>query len=115
VRFFFRERREAYARLDEESLAGGGFRQDLYPVRFLPAERLNDALYELLLDFGHPSGTLAFVRSAGKIFPVEGGRDPEDRWQHYYTPGLLRFVHTRERLLFALFPQYASVDAGVHV
>jgi hypothetical protein len=114
VRFYFRNPRQAYARLDEESFDRGGFRHDLYPVRFLPVERLNAALYELLLGFGHAAGDLDFIRAAGKVFPAEGGRDPEDRWQSYYTPETRDFIRARERLLFELFPEFDAVEEEVH-
>jgi hypothetical protein len=106
VRFYFREPREVFARLDENSLDSGAFRKDMYDVRFLPVERLNQSLYELLLGLGHSPEEIAFVRSAEKVFPVEGGRDLEDRWQDYYTPEIRDSVRTRERLLFELFPQF---------
>jgi Sulfotransferase family len=114
VRFFFRNPREVYARLDEESLERGDFRKDMYPVRFLPVERLNEALYELLLGFGHAPEEIDFVRSADKVFPVEGGRAPGDRWESYYTPEIRDYIRTRERLLFQLFPQFDTVEEGVH-
>jgi hypothetical protein len=113
VRFYFRDPRQAYARLDEAALGSGSFRRDMYDVTFLPVERLNEALYELLLGFGHPPGEIDFVRSAEKVFPVEGGRVSQDRWQSYYTPEIRDFVRTHERLLFELFPQYDAVEEEV--
>lgn len=106
VRFYFRRPQQAFACLDESSLASGAFLSGMYDVRFLPVERLNEALYELLLGFGHPRERIAFIPSQEKVFPVEGGRPAEDRWQGYYTPEVRDFVRTRERLLFSLFPQF---------
>jgi len=114
VRFFFRDPREAFARLDEAALGRGDFRRDLYPVHFLPVDRLNDALYELLLGLGHPAADIGFIRSAEKVFPAEGGREPGDRWQRYYTPEIRDYIRTRERLLFELFPQYEMIAEEVH-
>lgn len=114
VRFYFREPREAFARLDETSLDSGAFRKDMYDVHFLPVERLNAALYDLLLGFGHSPEEIAFVRSSDKIFPKEGGRDLDDRWQDYYTPEIRDNIRTRERLLFELFPQFDAVWEEAH-
>ncbi len=115
VRFYFREPREAFARLDEAALDSGSFRKDMFDVRFLPVEGLNESLYALLLEHGHAPEDIAFIRGSEKIFPVEGGRDLEDRWQDYYTPEIRSFVRTRERLLFELFPQFDAVMEGAHV
>ncbi len=109
VRYYFREPQDAYARLDEAALESGGFRKDMYPVRFLPTERLNEALYELLVELGHAPEAVDFIRTADKIFPVEGGRAPGDRWQSYYTPEIQKDIRTRERLLFDLFPEFDVV------
>ena len=49
---------------------------------------------------------VAFVRSVPKIFPLEGGRTEEQAWPRYYTPELKRLVRERERLLFAMFPEF---------
>lgn len=114
VRFYFREPREAFARLDEKSFDDGSFRQGMYDVHFLPVERLNDAFHELLLGFGHAPEDIAFVRSAEKVFPAEGGRELDDRWQDYYTPEIRDTVRTRERLLFELFPQFDAVWEEAH-
>lgn len=114
VRFFFRDAPEAFARLDEASLDSGDFRRDLYPVHFLPVEGLNDALYELLLGFGHEPEAIGFVRAAEKVFPAEGGREPGDRWEPYYTPEIRDYIRNRERLLFELFPQFDVIPEAVH-
>lgn len=114
VRYYFRNAQEAYARLDEAALESGDFQRDMYPVRFLQVERLNESLYELLVEFGHSPAAIGFIRTAEKIFPVEGGRAPGDRWQGYYTPEIRQFIRTRERLLFDLFPQFDAVKEEMH-
>lgn len=110
VRYYFREPRAAFARLDEAALESGSFREDMYDVRFLPVDRLNESLYELLLELGHAPEEIGFIRSEGKIFPAEGGRDPEDRWQDYYTPEIRDYIRSRERLIFELFPQFDVLE-----
>jgi hypothetical protein len=109
VRFFFRDPEQTYARLDEEAIDRDRLCRLMYPVRFLPLERLNDSLYELLLDLGLPPTRIDFIRSMGKVLPSNGGREEGDRWERYYTPELVELVRVRERLLFELFPQYDAV------
>jgi hypothetical protein len=109
VRFYFRVPEDAYARLDDHSIEREHLRRLMYPVTFLPMERLNDTLYELLLQHGHPPERIDFIRSMGKVFPAEGGRQADERWDRYYTPELFEFVRMRERLLFELFPQYDTI------
>ena len=105
VRYFFRQPRQVFARLDDEYFDRKLYRQDMFDVRFLRVERLNQDLYDLLVELGHEPGKLEFILSAEKVMPAEGGRTAGDRWQDYYTPELLDFVRTRERLLFELFPE----------
>jgi hypothetical protein len=113
VRFYLRRPQEAFGRLDEDSLARRTFLADLYPVHFLPFEDLNGGLYEWLRQIGHPPEAIEFIKTAAKVFPAEGGRPPEDRWQSYYTPEVRDFIRTRERLLFEVFPQHGSADVEV--
>lgn len=111
VRFYFRNPREVFARIDEDYIAEDRFRRDLYEVRFLRVDRVNRELYEFLAEIGHPRRDLEFILSAAKVFPVEGGRQPGDRWQDYYTPELTELVRTRERLLFKIFPEFDGGEA----
>ncbi len=106
IRFYFRNPREVFARIDEDYIAEERFRGDLFEVRFLRTGRVNRELYELLAEIGHPPRDLEFILSAAKVFPAEGGRQRGDRWQDYYTPELTEFVRTRERLLFKIFPEF---------
>jgi hypothetical protein len=122
VRFFFREPRDTYAQLDERSLEREHLRRLAYPVTFLSFERLNDSLYELLLEYGHPAERIGFIRGLAKIFPTEigrgsrteGDRPPGDCWEAYYTTELLNVVRARDRLLFELFPHYDTVGKAQH-
>jgi len=106
VRFYGVRPAEVFARITEGYLAEGQCRHDLFPIRFLFSERLNDDLYDLLREVGHAADDLAFVRDADRIYPAEGGRARDDPWEAYYTPELKQYVRTRERLLFQLFPHY---------
>lgn len=106
VRFYCVNPREVFSTIDEDYLATGRCRRDMFPVTFTFSEDLNRGLHAFLLERGHAPEALAFILDAEKIYPAEGGRAPEDRWETYYTPELKRLVRTRERLIFSLFPQY---------
>jgi len=106
VRFYCAEPREVFAALTEDGIAEGRCRRAMFEIRFLTAERLNVGLHAFLGELGHAPDAIAFVRGAERIYPDEGGRAAEDRWESYYTPELKRLVRTRERLLFQLFPEY---------
>jgi hypothetical protein len=106
VRFYCRTPREVFAAISEDYIASGRCRQDMFPLTFTFSDNLNVELHAFLLDVGHRAEDVAFVVDADRVYPAEGGRDLGDRWESYYTPELKRFVRTRERLLFELFPQY---------
>ena len=106
VRYYFRNPTEVLSRIDDDYVASGAYRADMYPVHFMHTDRLNDDLHAYLLGIGYPPSAVAFVRSVPKIFPLEGGRTEEQAWPTYYTPELKRLVRERERLLFAMFPEF---------
>jgi hypothetical protein len=106
VRFYCAAPREVFAALTEADLAEGRWQRAMFPVRFLATERLGAELHGFLAELGHAPDAIAFVQHRERIYPAEGGRAPDDRWQSYYTPELKRLVRTRERLLFQRFPEY---------
>jgi hypothetical protein len=106
VRYYFRNPTEVLSRIDDDYVASDAYRDDMYPVHFMHTDRLNDELHAYLLRAGYPRAAIAFVRSLPKIFPPEGGRTEEQAWPTYYTPELKRIVRERERLLFAMFPEF---------
>ncbi|MBW8876570.1 MAG: sulfotransferase family 2 domain-containing protein [Acidobacteria bacterium] len=109
VRFYCRNPRQTYARLDEPAIERAGFVQDMFDVHFLRTARLRQGLHDFLLGFGHRPEDLAFILSSERVLPDMGGRRPEgDRWESYYTPELKDFVRTRERLIFRLFPEFET-------
>ncbi|HET9619782.1 MAG TPA: sulfotransferase family 2 domain-containing protein [Kofleriaceae bacterium] len=106
LRLYAVEPRAAFAAITDDADAAERCRRALFPVRFLTAENLNAELHAYLGALGHPAEAIEFVRDAEKIYPAEGGRPADDAWQAHYTAELKHRVRTRERLLFALFPQY---------
>ncbi|ACY18992.1 sulfotransferase family 2 domain-containing protein [Haliangium ochraceum] len=108
IRFFCRDPKDVFASLDTRALAEQSWREAMYPVTFLRAERLNQELYDYLLERGRTPEELAFVLETGKVYPAKGGRAVDDYWEGYYTPALARRVCRLERLLFDAFPDYAA-------
>jgi hypothetical protein len=107
IRFFCRDPRQVYARLDEAAIERADFVREMFDVHFLRTDRLRQGLHDFLASLGHRPEDLAFILSAERVLPDEGGRRPEgDRWDSYYTPRLKELVRTRERLIFRLFPEF---------
>jgi hypothetical protein len=109
IRFFCRNPRRVYARLDEAAIERADFVREMFDVHFLRTDRLRQGLHDFLAGLGHRPQDLAFILSAERVLPDEGGRRPEgDRWDSYYTPRLKELVRTRERLIFRLFPEFEA-------
>ena len=106
IRFYCHEPRTVFASLDEEALESRRYQQALFPLRFLRSEFLNQQLHDFLIGLGMPRERIAFILDEPKVFPEGGSRDEASRWQDHYTPELKRFVRSRERLLFEMFPEY---------
>jgi hypothetical protein len=107
VRFYFRDPREVYARLDEEAIESGGYLRDMYDVHFLHTGNLRRELHDYLIGVGQRPEDVAFILSSERVLPDDGLHDrPEnDPWHSYYTPELKDFVRTHERLIFRHFPE----------
>ena len=89
-----------------ESEMAAAFEQSKYNVKFLRMETLNESLYRFLVDVGYPEEQVAFIRTLGKIYPGKQTRSSSDSVQHVYTPELKALIRQKERLLFAIFPEY---------
>lgn len=106
VRFYFREPEKAFARIDDAYVAGRGWEKDMNPVEFLRMEDLNQGLHDALLKFGWPEQEVEFILCIGRIRPPKSKKTPRPKWEDYYTPESRALVRRRERLLFAMFPDY---------
>jgi hypothetical protein len=106
VHFFGRKPREMLSALDDGFIAGGGYREQLYPVRFLRTDRLNADLHGFLLETGYPPDAIAFILDAPKVLPGKRDGRKGRSWREYYTPELKALVRSREKLLFAMFPEF---------
>ena len=104
VRYYARRPRRVLRRLRPDADPAD---LDLFDVRYLRTERLNDDLHGALLDAGLDAERVAFVPGHGRVLPenaaaVERPRD----WRTYYTPALAAHVRRNDALLFRLFPDY---------
>ncbi len=106
VRFYFRDPEGTYPRIDEAYVSSRGWEKDMQPVKFLRMEDLNRQLRDALLDFGWKEEEVEFILCLGKIKPPKSKKGARPKWSEYYTPELKALVRERERLLFAMFPDY---------
>lgn len=82
--------------------------EDMHSVHFLHTHNLNEELYAYLAGCGYSHEQLAFILHKGKISP-RNNRGESDLWSNYYTPEMIASVRRRDRVLFALFPQFSGV------
>jgi hypothetical protein len=106
VRTFFRDPEAAWRRIDDAYIDGRRWEEDLHPVRFLRTENLNADLHAFLLGVGFAPAEVDWVLREGKIRPAGAKGERRPSWEEYYTPDLRARVRRRERLLFAMFPEY---------
>ena len=106
VRYFFRDPEPTWGRIDDAYIAARGWEKDLLPVRFLRQESLNRDLHDFLRENGFAEPEVAFILEEGRILPSGPKRDHSRHWEESYTPALKATVRRRERLLFAMFPEY---------
>lgn len=110
VRFFFKEPPESiFPKLSEEYIVTKQYQNDVYPVHFLKTHHLNQGLYDFLIKLGYDRTRIDFILEAEKIvpeLPPGGVRRSPKCWQDYYTPELKAFVRQRDRMVFAMFPEF---------
>lgn len=106
VKFYFKSPAEAFARLDDEYIAAQAYRRDLHDLRFVRTDRLNQDLHDFLIGMGFDRADVDPILEMEKILPQGKGRAAHQRWEAYYTDELKRSVRQRDRLLFAIFPEW---------
>jgi hypothetical protein len=115
VRFFWRDPERAFPAMDDAYIAARGWERELEGVRLLHQEDLNRELHDYLRAAGYPARRTAFILELGRIQPDRGAPStrPQDRhWSAWYTPRTRALVRHRDRLLFAMFPEYDAPDPG---
>lgn len=83
------------------------FKENLFKVTYLDITHLNQALYDFLMSSGYVKENLEFILRKPRISPWQM-RSADDYWESYYSEDLFKEILYRDRLLFALFPQYAE-------
>jgi hypothetical protein len=106
VKYAFRDPRAALRSINEDRVASGRYREDMFDVRFVRTHRLNQEVHDFLLGMGYRGEDLEFILGLGKILPGGRGRAGGQRWEKYYTPELKDEVRKKEWLFFALFPEF---------
>jgi len=129
IRFYFRvpwllrgTRRDISSvvrKVDGEYVRSRGYLADMYDVRFLRTERLNEELRGLLLDAGYDAADVEFVLTLKHVVPVGGAeidfteRATSHDWAAFYTPELREIVRKKDDLLFSLFPEFDVTGTAV--
>jgi hypothetical protein len=106
-------------KVDSEYVKSRGYLTDMYDVRFLRTERLNEELRGCLVDMGYDAADVEFLSTLRHVVPVGGAeigfteRATSHDWAAFYTPDLQEIVREKDDLLFSLFPEFdATGTAG---
>jgi hypothetical protein len=122
VRFYFRvpwllrgtkyDVRSIVRKVDEDYVKSRQYVADMFDVRFLRTERLNEELRGFLLASGYEQSDVDFVGTLKHVVPVGGAeigfteRATSHDWASYYTRDLREIVRKKDDLLFSLFPEF---------
>jgi hypothetical protein len=110
IQMFFKQSVEqTLTKMEKNYIQSQQFKQDMFPVKFIKTENLNQELYDILIELGYERDRVKFILESGKILPnspVKGNQRRQAKWEKYYTPELKAFVREKEDLLFTLFPEY---------
>ena len=106
IRFFFKQSGNQLGTINNSYLENKKYLEDMFPVNFIKKENLNQELYDYLLNVGYQTKEIEFILTYPKILPRESTRGEDKRWENYYTTELKTWVRMKERLLFAIFPEY---------
>ncbi|MBA4140808.1 MAG: hypothetical protein H0X70_09955, partial [Segetibacter sp.] len=93
-------------KINDEYIESRAYRRDMFPVTFIFTHKLNQQLYEFLLEQGYPPDSIEFILKKEKVLPQGKGRTKDQKWEKYYTPELKELVREKDWLLFKLFPEF---------
>ncbi len=96
-------------KINNKYIESGAYRTDMFPVHFIFTHRLNQQLYDFLLEQGYPKDSIEFILQKEKVLPLGKGRTQEQKWEKYYSPDLKELVRKKDWFLFALFPEFDEV------
>ena len=104
--FFFVDGGAGVSRMDSGYIEREGWKEDMFPVRFLRQHRLNGDLHAFLQEMGHRPEDISFILDHGNVLPRTPslGSRADRHWSEYWTPDLEEYVRDSERVLFSIFP-----------
>lgn len=106
VRYYLREPDKVLKSLQNPDRRGDLREAAMFNVRFIMTQRLNEELYDFLIDAGYDPQDTAFVRDLGKVLPQGKGRRHDQSWERYYTPATKELVKRKEVHLLSMFPEF---------
>lgn len=106
----FHEPEEVLSKLSHEYIGSAYYRADMYPVQFIFTHKLNQQLYEFLLQQGYPEESIHSIIAKKKVLPQGKGRKKEQAWEKYYTPELKVLVRKKDWMLFQLFSEFEDME-----
>ncbi len=96
----------AMQKISRDYFESGAYKKDMFPTQFIFTHKLNQQLYEFLLQCGYPKESIEFILKKEKVLPQGKGRTNEQQWEKYYTPELKELVRKKDWFLFELFPEF---------
>jgi hypothetical protein len=102
IQFYFKEPERVLSEIDDDYIEQERYVQDMADVIFLRQRKLNQDLYQFLLNKGYPEADIRFIREAERV-NTTSGRSDRANWKGFYTPALIAEVLKKDRLIFKLF------------
>ncbi len=99
-------------KVNSEYVKSRSYVADMFDVRFLRTDQLNEELHRFLLEMGYDRADVEFVGSLTHVVPVGGAeigftdRAISDDWASFYSPDLREIIRRKDDLLFSLFPEF---------
>jgi len=109
IQYFFKRPREVFAKLNDEYIYSGVYRQDLPDMTLLTTETLNSDLYKYLLGCGFSRKEVGIVTTKGPVRPEQTKRKTEKERSAYLTDDLIRTIRHSERYLYRIYSDYGIV------
>ena len=106
IQMFFKQWKVALKAIDSKFICSSAYKEHLPQLHLLRQERLNEDLYDFLLENGYSRTELEGLKQADRIQPPQGThRNSADHWQECYDRKLIDHVYKKEHLLFNIFKE----------
>lgn len=106
VAYHFQQPAMLLPALSQKYIASGGYRPDMFNVRFIRTDLLNQQLLDFLRSMEYREEDLQFLPNLKKILPDDRGRREDQKWEKYYTNELRELIRQKDRALFEMFPDF---------